>query len=154
MKYFNASIRNLVYRLRKFDEILAEALEEIIVSLESVIVQLVSEEQLYKQGINGKGIEIMSYAPYAYSTIKNKKRKGQPTNRVTLRDTGAFHKSFFIVFDEGGFYITAEDKKLKALEAKYGEAIFRLTNENLTYLLRNYVRPMLTERLKNKLLGA
>lgn len=151
MKYFNASIRNLTYRLRKFDEILAESLEEIIVSLEDVITQLVSEEQLYKQGINGKGVKIMDYAPYAYSTTRNKRRKGQPTNRVTLRDTGDFHKSFFVVFDEGGFYITAADKKLKALEAKYGEAIFRLTNENLTYLLRNYVRPALAERLKNKL---
>lgn len=151
MRYYNTSLKNLVYRLRKFDEILAESLEEVIVSLENVIVQLVADEQLYERGINGKGVKIMDYAPYAQSTIRRKARKGQPTNRVTLRDTGAFHKSFFVVFDESGFYIATEDKKLKYLEPKYGEAILRLTDENLTYLIRTYIRPMLAERLKNKL---
>lgn len=151
MRYYNTSIENLVHRLRKFEEILAESLEEVIISLQDKITQLVAEEQLYKKGINGKGVEIMSYAPYAQSTIRRKSRKGQPTNRVTLRDTGEFHKSLFVVFDEGGFYIATEDEKLKYLEPKYGEAILRLTDENLKYLLQTYIRPMLAERLKNKL---
>lgn len=151
MRYYNASIANLTQRLRKFDEVLKESLEEIIMELEPEIVALVAEEQLYKQGINGKGIPIMSYAPYAPSTIKRKARKGHPTNRVTLRDTGIFHGSLFVVFDEGGFYIATEDKKLVYLEPKYGENILRLTDENLSYLLNTYVKPRLAERLRAKL---
>lgn len=151
MRYFNASIANLTHRLRKFDEVLKESLEEIIIELQPEIVSLVAEEQLYKEGINGKGVSIMSYAPYAQSTIKKKIRKGQPTNRVTLRDTGDFHKSLFVVFDEGGFYIATENKKLVYLEPKYGEEILRLTDENLSYLLNTYVKPRLAERLKAKL---
>lgn len=50
-------------------------------------------EQLY-QGIDAKGVRLDSkggsYSPF---TILLKQRKGQPTNRVTLKDTGAFYRS-------------------------------------------------------------
>jgi uncharacterized protein YcbX len=77
-----------------------------------------------------------------------KKLKGQPTTRVTLRDTGAFHESMFVVFDSEGFYITASDEKTGALVAKYGEEIFRLTDKNLTRIIRVHVRKELVKRIK------
>lgn len=151
MKYYNMSIRNLEYRLRKFDEILADSLEEVVRSLESVIIDYISQKQLYDKGINGAGVEIMSYAPYRPRTIKNKIRKGQPTNRVTLKDTGKFYNSFRVAFEPGGFRVEATDVKTAKLVEKYGPKIFRLTNENLGSLLRDYIRPILTERLKAQL---
>lgn len=54
-----------------------------------------AEEQLFEQGINRLGVDIMDYAPYSPLTIAIKEEKGQPTNRVTLRDTGDFEASFF-----------------------------------------------------------
>lgn len=54
-----------------------------------------AEEQLYEQGINRLGVDIMDYAPYSPVTIEIKKALGQPTNRVTLRDEGDFESSFF-----------------------------------------------------------
>ena len=86
--------------------------------------------------------------PYTAKTIQNKKRKGQPTTRVTLRDTGAFHKSMFVVFDSEGFYVTASDEKTEELVKKYGEEIFRLTNKNFTRIVRSHIRKELVKRLK------
>lgn len=152
-KYYNASIRNLTYRLRKFKDILEEELRKEIENNEEVIVQMIAENQLYEHGIEGRGISIMEYQLYTATTVKIKQRKGQPYDRVTLRDTGQFHKSLYVEFDENGFYVTSADRKAKDLTDKYGETIFRLTNQNLTQLLRNYIRPSLTKKMKERILN-
>lgn len=152
-KYYNASIRNLVYRLRKFKEILSEELKNEIMKHEDIIVQMVTQDQLYEQGIEGRGISIMSYQPYTAKTIRIKQKKGQPYDRVTLRDTGEFYSSLHVEFDDKGFYVTSTDDKAKYLLERYGKTIFRLTNENFSELLRNYIRPSLKEKLKERLLN-
>lgn len=152
-QYFNTSIRNLVYRLRRFKDILDEELRDEIMKHEDVIVRMVTQEQLYEEGIEGRGIEIMSYQPYTAKTIKIKQKKGQPYDRVTLKDTGEFYSSLHVEFDDEGFYVTSTDDKAEYLLARYGKTIFRLTNENFSELLRNYIRPSLKEKLKKRLLN-
>lgn len=148
VKRYNATLHNLEYRLRAFKDNLPMYLEDIIRDKEDVIVSAIADDQLYRRGINGRGEKIMSYMPYTAKTIQNKKRKGQPTTRVTLRDTGAFHKSMFVVFDSEGFYITASDEKTEELIKKYGEEIFRLTDKNFTRIVRSHIRKELVKRLK------
>lgn len=148
VKRYNATLRNLEYRLRAFKDNLPMYLEDIIRDKEDVIVSAIADDQLYRRGINGRGEKIMSYMPYTAKTIQNKKRKGQPTTRVTLRDTGAFHKSMFVVFDSEGFYITASDEKTEELIKKYGEEIFRLTDKNFIRIVRSHIRKELVKRLK------
>lgn len=148
VKRYNAALRNLEYRLRAFKDSLPMLLEGIIRDKEDVIVSAIADDQLYRRGINGRGEKIMDYMPYAPRTIQNKKRKGQPTTRVTLRDTGAFHESMYVVFDSEGFYVTASDEKTPLLVEKYGESIFRLTDKNLTRILRSHIRKELVKRLK------
>lgn len=148
IKRYNASIRNLTYRLRAFKEALPFLLGDIVKAKEDVIVAAIANDQLFRRGITGKGVKIMDFAPYKPSTIKAKKRKGQPTTRVTLRDTRAFHNAMYVVFDEEGFYITSSDTKTEALRAKYGGDIFRLTRENFNRVLRLHIRRELVKRLK------
>lgn len=148
IRRYNASLRNLEYRLRAFKDNLPTMLEDIIRDKEDVIVSAIADAQLYRRGINGRGEKIMSYAPYAASTIKKKRKKGQPTTRVTLKDTGAFHESMYVVFDSEGFYITSDDEKTKYLIKKYGKEIFRLTDENFNRILRSHIRKELVKRLK------
>ena len=148
IKRYNATLRNLEYRLRAFKDSLPMLLEDVVRSKEDVIVSAIANDQLYRRGINGKGEKIMDYMPYTAKTIKNKRKKGQPTTRVTLRDTGAFHESMFVVFDSEGFYITANDEKTQDLVEKYGKEIFRLTNKNFTRIVRSHIRKELTKRLK------
>jgi len=148
VKRYNATLRNLEYRLRAFKDNLPMYLEDIVRDKEDVIVSAIADDQLYRRGINGRGEKIMSYMPYTAKTIQNKKRKGQPTTRVTLRDTGAFHESMYVVFDSEGFYITASDEKTEELVKKYGEEIFRLTDKNFTRIVRSHIRKELVKRLK------
>lgn len=146
--YFNLSLRNLIYRLRKYKDILDDELRDEIIRNKEVILKMITEEQLYNLGIEGRGVEIWSYQPYTASTIRHKHKKGQPYDRVTLKDTGKFYSSLDIQFDDSGFYITSSDEKANALLEKYGKTIFRLTNENLKTLLNDYIRPSLKEKFK------
>lgn len=148
IKRYNATLRNLEYRLRNFKDSLPELLEDVVHSVEDVIVSAIADDQLYRRGVNGKDEKIMSYAPYTPRTIKAKKKKGQPTTRVTLRDTGTFHESMFVVFDSEGFYITSDDEKTPYLVKKYGETIFRLTDKNFNRIIKSHIKKELTKRLK------
>ena len=123
-------------------------LEDIVRDKEDVIVSAIADDQLYRRGVNGRDEKIMDYMPYKASTIRIKKRKGQPTTRVTLRDTKAFHDAMFVVFDSDGFYITSSDGKTQELVDKYGEEIFRLTDKNFNRIIRSHVRKELIKRIK------
>lgn len=150
IKYYNATLRNLEYRLRAFRDYLPQFLKDTIYSQEDKIVSAIVN-QLNLRGITGYGIKIMDYAPYKTSTIKAKQRKGQPTTRVTLRDTGAFHKAMYLVVDDDGFYVTSDDRKTPVLVAKYGPEIFRLTDENLTRIIKVHIRRELAREIKKVL---
>lgn len=146
-KYFNTSISNLAYRLRKFKPILEQCLREELERHEKEIVDMIrSQLQL---GITG--FEEFILPPYSQRTIERKLKKGQPIDRVTLYDTGKFYESLQIEFTEKGFRIVSDSQYSTYLLAKYGEEVLRLTNEHLTELLKQYIRPNLTKKLKEYL---
>lgn len=144
-KYYNTSLRNLTFRLRKFKEILDRELTDEILQNEDLIISMI-QDQLYS-GLDGYSLNIKP--PYALSTIRKKIRKGQPVDRVTLRDTGDFYKSLHVAFDNDGFYIASSDQELSGiLKSKYGSPILRLSNENLNALIWKVIRPSLTEKMR------
>ena len=71
---------------------------------------------------------------YAPSTVKYKRRKGQPFNRVTLKDSGDFHKSVYVTFTNKGFVLGARDSKVKYIEPKYTPEIYGLNEDNIKKL--------------------
>ncbi len=74
-KSFNLSVRNLVYRLRSFKSVLSQELKDEILKHESIIIEMITQDQLYDLGIEGRSREIMSYMPYRPSTIKRNTKK-------------------------------------------------------------------------------
>ena len=150
-RYKNTSLDNLEYRLRKFKDILHDELRDIILQKQEIIKNYVREQQLYRRGITGDGKRIKDTHPYTPRTIANKRAKGQVTTRVTLKDTGRFYDEFDVVVTSEGFYITSYVDYSVHIEKKYGDKIYRLTDENLTRLLRVHIRPELMRRLKRKL---
>lgn len=58
IRYFNTSIRNLAWRLRKFDEILGKELVNEIMSHEKEIIEAVVQNQLYERGIMVKELRL------------------------------------------------------------------------------------------------
>lgn len=122
-----------------------EVIEEVLRENEDIIIDMNVEDQLYERGVDRHGRAIIDYAPYSPVTIEYKKLKGQPTSRVTLRDSGDFHHSFFIKFGNEGFKIDASDSKTDDLLSSYGDAILGLTKENFADLAENYIKPELAK---------
>lgn len=120
-----------------------------VIEDEAFICDMNSENQLFEKGITREGIKINSYAPYSKNTIAVKIAKGQPTNRVTLKDTGEFHASFVVYTDDTKFFIDAKDWKTNKLGEKYGEEIFGLTDENINELIWEYIYPALMNKVRN-----
>lgn len=148
-------ITDLRKRVADFNEALTSGriIQNIIWDNEAYIVDLNAEEQLFEQGINRLGVEISDYAPYSPVTIAIKEAKGQPTNRVTLRNEGDFESSLFLEVGDKQFEIKASDFKTEDLTKKYGRQILGLTDENIAILIWQYIYPDLMDEAKKQIYG-
>lgn len=59
---------------------------------------------------------------YTRYTVDIKKQKGQPSDRVTLKDTGDFYESIYVKAGADSFYTGATDSKTNDLQAKYEDS--------------------------------
>lgn len=139
---------DLILKMRGLEEQLIQTIISVIRENKTVILEMNSEQQLYEKGITRDGVSIAEYAPYSPVTIEIKRGKGQPTNRVTLRDEQDFHQSFFLEVTETGFEIKADDWKAVGLQIHYGDEIMGLTDENLSELIKSYIFPELIKTVK------
>lgn len=98
------------------------------------IERLNTDEQMYNKGERADGAAITP--PYTAFTKAIKSQIGQPTNRVTLRDTGAFHRSVGVQWQATEFKLVANDPKTPDLVRKYSPAILGLSDDSLTVLNR------------------
>lgn len=148
-------IDDLLKRVVKFNDELTSGrlMQKIIWDNEAYIIDMNAEEQLFEQGVNRLGVSIMDYAPYSPVTIAIKEAKGQPTNRVTLRDEGDFESSFYLEVGDKQFEIKASDFKTEDLIKKYGRQILGLTDENISILIWKYIFPDLMAETKKQIYG-
>jgi hypothetical protein len=106
----------------------------------------VLQDQLFTTGEDGNGLSLGEYSPV---TVKIKTAKGQPTDRITLKDTGAFYNSYEIDPFEGGFFINADGiKEDTDLFFRYGEDILK-PNQETTILIAEYYEQRLFEYWEN-----
>jgi hypothetical protein len=139
------AIQRKIDRLTDYRDRIAEIIQEELMNNEDFILTMNADDQLYDEGINRVGVSIEDYAPYTMRTLAIKTEKGQPTDRVTLRDTGAFEQSFFIEFRADEFEIKASDFKAEKLVVKYGKQIMGLTDENVQRLIKKITPRLIWE---------
>lgn len=135
-----------IKRLKAFDP--QEVVAQVVADNDDVIVEMNTDDQLFARGVNRNNVAIADYAPYAGQTILFKELKNQPTDRVTLRDSGDFHNSFYIELLGDGFEIKAVDEKTEELEMKYGEEIFGLADFSVFNFAHNYIKPEMIKALR------
>lgn len=124
--------------------IVAEAVEESLLIKSQEILQE-QKDQLFR-GEKSDGQPITpAYRP---RTIAIKKRKGQPTDRVTLKDTGRFYSGTILDVRPNTIVIDSEDPKTKWLLEKYGEKIFGLNGVSRTIL-----KPVLQSEIKQQIIN-
>lgn len=138
-------ITNLIKNLNTFKDNTPMYLEAATLEAADIIIDM-NIGQLYDSGENREGKKITP--EYTPKTVKIKKAKGQPTNRVTLRDTFDWQCSFWLQYYDYGFEIKASDWKTEQLTQKYGEEILGLQDNKLPYLIANYYKPMLLKHLR------
>tara|TARA_R110000824_G_scaffold395070_5_gene595379 strand:- start:5596 stop:6048 length:453 start_codon:yes stop_codon:yes gene_type:complete len=115
------------------------SIQESINSNKDRIKELQTQEQMY-QGRDSKGIDIKP--AYADSTIKIKRRKGQPTDRVTLFDTGDFYNSLEVVAGKSDMIIRTVISYSVYIVAKYQD-VLGLDQESWTKFLDQYTIPII-----------
>lgn len=138
-------IKQLRKNVEQWQRSLPSVVLESVKDNEAEIIDLNIEDQLFQKGIGSDGQAITpGYSPL---TISIKRQKGQPTDRVTLRDTGEFHRSFEIRYGNDAFAFAATDPKTQKLEKKYGSEIFGLTDQSLDEAIET-VKPDINEKSK------
>lgn len=120
-----------------------------------LVIDLNTKSQLYTDGIDSNGIKLSEYTRnngYSNYTKAIKEEKGQPTDRITLNDTGKFYKSFRIVFFDNSLQIVANPIKDDTnLFNEWGIDIVGLTEENMNIVI-SYAKIILLPYIKQQLL--
>ena len=109
-------------------------------------------EQMYK-GLRSDGSAITP--GYSELTKEIKRAKGQPIDRVTLRDTGAFYKGIYAQVTGIKIKIGSNDFKELKLERKYSKAngsIFGLSEKFKAEYIRESLQPAFVREGKRQLL--
>lgn len=127
-------LRNTVETLQKS---INSSIQESINNNKDEIKFLQTQEQLFL-GKNSKGIDIKP--AYANSTIKIKRKKGLPTDRVTLFDTGDFYRSLEIIAGSNEAIIRTVISYSVFLVNKYAD-ILGLDKESWTKFLADKTIP-------------
>lgn len=134
--------------------------DEIRASIEAfgfVIKDYITNKQLYRQGVDGKGKKLRGYTR---TTIRIKMATGRPSDRTTLFQEGDFYASIQIDAYEDSFEIRTNvsyDKYLlDPAESRnaYGYDAIRPSNDNMTDFFQKYVIPNLRKKAQNAIRGA
>ena len=142
------AIEALIASLKEYNANITQYMEDITMSIEDEIKDI-NVHQQYDLGQDRNGERITpEYTPY---TVSIKTWKRQPTDRVTLRDTGQFHSSFKIRYEADGFELYANDWKAESLEEKYGRYIYGLQDDAAKELADQVYQPRMIQKLKNVL---
>jgi hypothetical protein len=96
-----------------------------------------NQRQMYS-GKRADGSTILP--PYAPLTVFLKVKKGQPVNRVTLKDTGNFYEGEYLRVQDGALTEGSTDAKSDSLQNKYGN-IFGLGGTFKKEYVQESLRP-------------
>jgi hypothetical protein len=105
-----------------------------------------NQDQMYA-GLRSDGSEISPF--YTTFTIREKRKKGQPTDRVTLYDLGNFYNRMYLDIQGAYWSVKSRDYKFTDLVKKYGERIMGLSDLNKNEWAVSF-RPVLIRNIAAK----
>jgi hypothetical protein len=138
------TVKNMLNRIQRLDymSVAAETLRDVKEDYKEW-----QKEQLFA----GKRSDKKDIKPaYTRTTKSIKRRKGQPTDRVTLKDTGHFYDSIYLVVTQNTFKVTSSDVKNGKLIDKYSEKIFGLGGVFKIGFMSDF-KPAFLRKVKSKL---
>lgn len=130
---------------KNWSKIRSQALEK----TKEIALDVITDDQLFAKGIDGDGGKLP--LPYAPFTIDIKKTLGQPIDRITLKNTGAFHDGFFDNVSGDNIITGSSDSKSAQLHKDWGQSISSMTKANTEKYARENVLPILQDSTKKAL---
>lgn len=140
-------LRDLKKAVREMQDVLHPTLAQVFDANKSVIKNYNTQLQLYDKGINAMNISLRP--AYAASTKRYKVKRRQPTDRVTLKDTGDFYSSIEIIAEADRLIIETDIEYGRFLVSRYGKDILGITNMNLTDFYNKYIKEELKLSLED-----
>lgn len=145
-----SKLENLQKALQKvdYDSILNDVLKDTNTPEELV------KKRLNEKGERSTGVKIKTKRAhrgvYANATIFIKMRKGQPYDRVTLKDTGDFHKSIEKKLLKDAFNLEGDSEKPDGnIEDNVDLTnVLNLSDDELTELVKE-IRPDYIQKIRN-----
>ena len=110
-----ATIREVFRLVENFTQSQEKIMNDCVNNSSETILDA-NRDQLFS-GKDKQGKEIIP--EYTPTTIAIKKEKGQPTDRVTLKDTGEWHRSLFMKTESNKIFIDSDHELTDKLLEKY-----------------------------------
>ncbi|RSK50103.1 hypothetical protein [Hymenobacter rigui] len=135
---------------------LARALQRLPRVLEQQVEDTVRDNTAFLEDANtdqlasGKDATGADITPeYADLTIALKQIKGQPTDRVTLRDSGDFYTGIIAQLSGKQVELVGTDPKTAELEERYGPDIIGVPDPALDEFRQDYIKPDLQQKTRD-----
>jgi hypothetical protein len=137
---------------------LAAALKKLPAALNTTVVEVVRDnayileldnQQQLEEGLDANGRDITP--EYTFFTIEEKEKKGQPTDRVTLKDKGDFYRGIVARVRGESVEMVGTDSKTQELQQKYGDAVLGLSEEAVDDFRQTHVQPELEYKIRQVL---
>ncbi len=136
---FNAKLLELKNSINK-------SIQNSISTNKAVLIEQQTGGQ-FDKGQDSQGIQFVP--KYAFSTKVAKRRKGQPTDRVTLKDTGKLYNNIEIQAQTTQAIITANVEYFKYLVAHYDKnTILGIQTEAMKDFLNKFTLPEIEKNFK------
>ena len=114
-----------------------------------LIIDTITEKQLFQHGEDGNGEKLP--LPYAEKTQMIKRAKGQPIDRITLKDTGDFYASMVMVRQADSVRTYFTDYKSDRLYKDWGAEIGSISKRNLGEIVDSDIKEDFIRSLREKL---
>ena len=129
-------------------KLLEKAYDQVSPEIEEMI-----RDRLYKEGTRADESKIITFANapgevYATSTIKRKRKKGQPSDRVTLKDSGDFYGTIDAEAKDNFVEITGDTDKFSSTVAP--EGVLDLTSDQWTSINAKVV-DIITDEIRDSI---
>ncbi len=129
--------------------IATESVKEAIRRYDFVILDYLTNKQWFQKGqkLDGKIIK----PAYSRITVSIKQKKGDPYDRVTLRDTGRLYNSIEIIAGDRAAIARISVPYFEGLQKKYGDKILGIQDIFIVDFAENYVLPLLTKNINDSI---
>lgn len=145
MGVFDAEI-NLI---DSWKNVIDDSIKEAFRRYDFVIIDYITNKQWFQKGQKSDG-KIIKPA-YSRLTVKLKQKKGDPYDRVTLRDTGKLYRSIDVIIGERAVILRINVDYYRKLELKYGKKIIGVQNQFLEEFCENYIIPQIEKNINDSI---